>query len=83
MSAATLSLALTGTADRKTAARGAPRSQTCAVRLIDRRTGQTHLVNGSPLVIFTKSPGEAAEDLLAGRDRALWEARIEPIGGAS
>ncbi|PLL12525.1 hypothetical protein C0V75_11305 [Tabrizicola sp. TH137] len=83
MSAATLSPALTGTAERTTAARGAPQPQTCAVRLIDRRTGQTHRVNGSPLLIFTKSPGEAAEDLLAGRDRALWEARIEPIGGAS
>lgn len=80
---ATFSPALTGPAERATAARSAARPQTCAVRLIDRRTGQTHRVNGSPLLIFTKSPGEAAEDLLAGRDRSLWEARIEPIGGAS
>lgn len=83
MSAATLSPALTGMAERATAARSAVRPPTCAVRLIDRRTGQTHRVNGSPLVIFTKAPAEAADELLAGRDHALWEARIEPLGGAS
>lgn len=83
MSAATLSPALIGPAEPATAAHGLPRPQTCAVRLIDRRTGQTHRVNGSPLVIFTRSPGEAADELLAGRDRALWEARIEPLGGPS
>lgn len=52
---------------------------TCAVRLIDRRTGQTHRINGSPLVIFTRRPDEAAAELLAGRDAAVWEARIEPL----
>ncbi|MCZ8153353.1 MAG: hypothetical protein O9292_13315 [Rhodobacteraceae bacterium] len=83
MFAATLSHVLTGTAERATAAGRPARPQTCAVRLIDRRTGQTHRVNGSPLVIFTKLPAEAADELLAGRDRALWEARIEPLGGAS
>lgn len=83
MSATSVSPALHGMAERVTAAPGAARSQACAVRLIDRRTGQTHRVNGSPLVIFTKFPGEAVEDLLAGRDRSLWEARIEPIGGVS
>lgn len=55
-------------------------SQTCAIRLIDRRTGQTHRINGSPLILFTKSPDEAVADLLSGRDAAVWEARIEPIG---
>ena len=54
---------------------------TCAVRLIDRRTGQTHRVNGSPLVIFTRNPAEAVADLLEGRDASVWEARVEPIGG--
>jgi hypothetical protein len=54
--------------------------QTCAVRLIDRRTGQTHRINGSPLVLFTRRPEEAAAELLAGRDATVWEARIEPIG---
>ena len=53
---------------------------TCAVRLIDRRTGQTHRVNGSPLVIFTRNPNEAVADLLEGRDATVWEARVEPIG---
>ncbi len=59
-----------------------PRSPraTCAVRLIDRRTGQTHRVNGSPLVIFTRNPAEAVADLLEGRDPTVWEARVEPIG---
>jgi hypothetical protein len=58
-----------------------PLPQTCAVRLIDRRTGQTLRLNGSPLVLFTRSPEDAAAELLAGRDSTLWEARIEPIGG--
>lgn len=59
----------------------APRtpSATCAVRLIDRRTGLTHRVNGSPLVIYTRNPSEAVADLLDGRDAAVWEARVEPL----
>lgn len=64
-------------------ARPAPLSQACAVRLIDRRTGQTHRINGSPLILFTRSPDEAVADLLSGRDAAVWEARIEPIGTAT
>lgn len=56
---------------------------TCAVRLIDRRTGLTHRVNGSPLVIFTRNPSEAIADLLEGRDAAVWEARVEPLGEPS
>lgn len=52
----------------------------CAVRLIDRRTGRTHRINGSPLVLFTRDPEAAVAELLAGRDAAVWEARIEPIG---
>ncbi len=56
---------------------------TCAVRLIDRRTGLTHRVNGSPLVIFTRNPSEAVADLLEGRDASVWEARVEPIGEPS
>lgn len=55
-------------------------SPTCAVRLIDRRTGLSHRVNGSPLVIFTRNPAEAVADLLEGRDARVWEARVEPIG---
>jgi hypothetical protein len=60
-----------------------PLRQTCAVRLVDRRTGLTHRINGSPLVLFTRTPLEAVADLLSGRDPSLWEARVEPIGGAA
>lgn len=58
----------------------APLSRACAVRLVDRRTGQTHRINGSPLVLFTRTPDVAVAELLAGRDAAVWEARVEPIG---
>ncbi|MBN8629417.1 MAG: hypothetical protein J0L76_01020 [Rhodobacterales bacterium] len=61
---------------------GTPRT-TCAVRLVDRRTGLTHRVNGSPLVIFTRNPADAVADLLEGRDAAVWEASVEPIGEPS
>ena len=54
---------------------------TCAVRLIDRRTGSVHRINGTPLVVFTRNPHEAAAELLHGRDGRLWEARIDHIGG--
>lgn len=54
---------------------------TCAVRLIDRRTGAVHRVNGTPLVVFTRAPEEAAAELLRGRDGAKWEARIDTMGG--
>jgi hypothetical protein len=64
------------------AAMTAPPSHACAVRLIDRRTVRTHRINGSPLVLFTKSPEEAVAEQQSGRDAAVWEARVEPIGGA-
>lgn len=54
-------------------------SPTCAVRLIDRRTGAVHRVNGVPLILFTRSPDIAATELLSGRDPAVWEARIDPL----
>ncbi len=60
-------------------AQGQGMSGTCVVRLIDRRTGLTHRVNGTPLVIFTRRPSDAVAELLEGRDRAVWEARIDPI----
>lgn len=50
----------------------------CAIRLIDRRTGTAHRINGSPLVIFSRRPFEAAAELLEGRDPQIWEARIDP-----
>ncbi|MFE3837278.1 hypothetical protein [Pseudogemmobacter sonorensis] len=52
---------------------------TCVVRLIDRRTGLTHRVNGSPLVVFTRNPAEAMAELLEGRDRGAWEVRVDAI----
>lgn len=52
---------------------------TCAVRLIDRRTGAQHRINGTPLVLFSRRPAEAAAELLAGRDPRVWEARIDRI----
>ena len=52
---------------------------TCVVRLVDRRTGLTHKINGSPLVVFTRDPATAVDELLEGRDRGIWEARIDPI----
>jgi hypothetical protein len=60
----------------------APRT-TCAVRLVDRRTGLTHRVNGSPLLIFTRNPAEAVADLLEGRDASVWETRVEALGEPS
>ncbi|MBL9048723.1 MAG: hypothetical protein JNK19_01240 [Tabrizicola sp.] len=69
-------------ADQALTAMANPLRQACAVRLVDRRTGLTHRVNGSPLVLFTKNPTEAVAELLSGRDAGVWEARIEPIGGA-
>lgn len=55
-------------------------SQICAVRLVDRRTGTVHRINGTPLVILTRDPQEAAAELLDGRDPGLWEARIDTMG---
>lgn len=50
-----------------------------SVRLIDRRTGQVHRVNGAPLLALSREPDAAAASLLEGRDPALWETRVEPL----
>lgn len=52
---------------------------TCAVQLVDRRTGSAHRINGTPLVIFTRDPAAAAEDLLEGRDPAHWDVKVHQI----
>ncbi len=83
MTAAALTLGPLGQAGLAMSAMTAALRQTCAVRLIDRRTGQTHRINGSPLVMFTRVPEEAVAELLAGRDATVWEARIEPVGMAA
>ncbi len=51
----------------------------CAVQLIDRRTGSLHRVNGRPLMKLTRKPQVAAAELMAGRDPAVWETRVEAI----
>lgn len=56
---------------------------TCAVQLIDRRTGAAHRVGGAELLLFTRTPDQAVAELLAGRDPAVWEARVSPLGGAA
>lgn len=50
-----------------------------SVRLIDRRTGKAHRVNGAPLSTLSREPEIAAASLLEGRNPALWEARIETL----
>ncbi|WP_434617471.1 hypothetical protein [Tabrizicola sp. M-4] len=77
---ATLDRSPSEQAGRTLSAMSAPLVQAGAVRLIDRRTGLTHRINGSLLVLFTRSPDIAAAELLSGRDAAIWEARVEPLG---
>lgn len=58
-------------------------SRTCVVRLIDRRTGALHRVNGTPLTVYTRNPRAAVAEMMLGRDPAIWEARIDlidPVG---
>lgn len=51
----------------------------CAVSLIDRRTGQTPYVNGRPLMVVTRDPTHAVAQLLHGRDRAIWDIRVQAL----
>lgn len=73
--------------DAFAAARSAPNAAaqpsrpTCAIRLIDRRTGRPHFVNGRALVLFSSRPETAAAELLQGRDASVWEVRIDPFAG--
>lgn len=64
---------------RGAVAGGAEGQVTCAVQLIDRRTGSALRVNGRPLVLFTRDPQAASAELLEGRDPEIWEARVEPL----
>jgi hypothetical protein len=56
--------------------------QTCAVSLVDRRTGAKHRINGRPLTLLTRNPQDAIAELLEGRDATVWEARVDVIGQA-
>lgn len=51
----------------------------CAVRLIDRRTGSIHRMNGRPVLVVTRTPKDAVADLMTGRDPAVWETRVDAI----
>ncbi|AMY70141.1 hypothetical protein [Frigidibacter mobilis] len=64
----------------RTAAATARPAPVCSVRLIDRRTGAAHRINGAPLTLYSRSPHEAAAELLEGRDPSVWGVRIEPLG---
>lgn len=58
----------------------APRSGLYAVTLIDRRTGMPLRAGGRTVTVFSDNPDAAAQDLLTGRDRSLWTARVDPVG---
>lgn len=46
-----------------------------AVSLINARTGRPHRVGGAVLILFTRNPVEAAQDLMRNRDPDDW--RVE------
>ena len=83
MTAATLAPGPLGQAGLAMSAMTAAPRQNCAVRLIDRRTGQTHCTKGGPLLVFTKAPEGAVAELQTGRGASVWEARFEPIGATA
>ncbi|MTH79702.1 hypothetical protein [Paracoccus aestuariivivens] len=51
-----------------------------SVRLIDLRTGEVPSVNGNPLSVVTDTPRQAEAELMKGRDRALWQTQVDPVG---
>ncbi len=67
---------LVGTPVAANAANAAP---VCAVRLINRRTGMVHRINGAPLVMFTRTPQDATQDLLRNRDATEWGVLVETL----
>ena len=54
----------------------------CVVTLVDRRTGAALRVNGARVVVYTRAPEIAAEELLSGRDPARWDVRVQPLDPA-
>lgn len=61
------------------AAAAMPSGPVFAVRLIDRRTGRPHRVNGAALTLFSRAPQEAVSELMEGRDPAIWLARVDAL----
>ena len=53
----------------------------CLVQLIDRRTGAGHRMNGRVVMTYSSDPDEAVAELMAGRDPAVWEARVTRMTG--
>ncbi len=68
--------------DSAATARSIVPGSVCVVTLVDRRTGSALRVNGSRMVIYTRAPRIAAEELLSGRDPSVWDVRIEPLDPA-
>ncbi len=54
----------------------------CAVTLVNRQTGDALRVNGSRVIVYTRAPGIAAEELLSGRDPGRWDVRVQPLDPA-
>lgn len=50
-----------------------------SVRLVDRRTGETHRIEGAPLTVVTSDPVTASSQLLRNRDPELWDAFVEQL----
>ncbi|MES2664563.1 MAG: hypothetical protein V4712_00590 [Pseudomonadota bacterium] len=61
------------------APRAADVAPVCAVRLINRRTGLPHRINGTPLELLTRAPEEAGRDLLRNRDTTEWRVEVVPL----
>lgn len=56
-----------------------PEDGVYALSLIDQRTGKPLRTNGALLTIFTRQPNETATEALRGRDRSIWQVRIERL----
>ena len=54
----------------------------CAVTLVDRQTGSALRVNGSRVIVYTRAPGIATEELMSGRDPGRWDVRVQPLDPA-
>ena len=76
----TVSSAIMRSAPQRTSAPDPGKAATtCAVHLVDRRTGLPQRINGSLLAVFTKTPRETVAEILRNRDASRWEARVDPL----
>lgn len=65
------------------APRAADVAPVCVVRLINRRTGLPHRINGTALEVLTRTPDEASRDLLRNRDTTLWRIEVAVLARPS